>query len=311
MSRPIKQGLDYFPMDVDLDNKFELIEAKHGVAGFGIIIKLFQRIYKEGYFLKWDEETALLFSKKINVDINEVNAIIEDCFRYQLFSKTTFSRYKILTSAGIQKRFCSAIKRRNEVNFCKNFILIDVNALINVDINWINVNNKYTKESKEKKSKGEHFKKIGTFSEKVNFSFKTFLQEQKEPVSEERKIALAEHLENLAPNDEEMQIAIISQAIAGNYPDFRPLPAEKIQGGGNSNRIEHEPPSRKGNDLDDRKPPAIDEVIKYFADNGQTEELARKAFEVYSHFKWIGKDNVSRIPDWMDSMKKTYFTANG
>ena len=59
MSRPIKQGLDYFPMDVDLDEKFELLEAKHGLLGFAVIIKLFQRIYREGYFLKWNEETAL------------------------------------------------------------------------------------------------------------------------------------------------------------------------------------------------------------------------------------------------------------
>ena len=48
MARPIKTGLDYFPMDVDTDEKFELIEAKHEIVGFGIVIKLFQRIYKSG-----------------------------------------------------------------------------------------------------------------------------------------------------------------------------------------------------------------------------------------------------------------------
>jgi hypothetical protein len=59
MSRPIKQGLDYFPMDVEVDDKIELIEAKHGISGFGILVKLFQKIYKEGYYLNWNEETLL------------------------------------------------------------------------------------------------------------------------------------------------------------------------------------------------------------------------------------------------------------
>ena len=47
MARPIKDGVDYFPLDVNLDMKFRLLEAKHGIVGFGIIIKLFQRIYAD------------------------------------------------------------------------------------------------------------------------------------------------------------------------------------------------------------------------------------------------------------------------
>lgn len=150
MSRPIKQGIDYFPMDVDLDGKFEFIEAKHGITGFGVIVKLYQRIYKEGYFLKWSDETALLFSKKVGVNIDEINAILEDCFKYDIFSNRVFSRNKVLTSSGIQKRFVSAITRRKEVYLCKSLIVIDVNSLINVNINWVNADNKT--QSKGKKS---------------------------------------------------------------------------------------------------------------------------------------------------------------
>lgn len=152
MSRPTKQGLDYFPMDVELDEKFELIEAKHGIAGFGIIIKLYQRIYKEGYFLNWTEETSLLFSKKISININEVNAVIKDCIRIGIFNEKLFLKYKILTSVGIQKRFFYGILRRKSVNLCKCLILIDVTPLVNVNINWVNVYKKYTKYSIVKES---------------------------------------------------------------------------------------------------------------------------------------------------------------
>ena len=58
MARPVKSGLNYFPMDVDMDDKVELIEAKHGITGFGILIKLYQKIYKEGYYINWKEETS-------------------------------------------------------------------------------------------------------------------------------------------------------------------------------------------------------------------------------------------------------------
>lgn len=137
MSRPIKQGLDYFPMDIDTDDKVELIEAKHGIAGFGVLVKLFQKIYKEGYYIKWSDETQLLFSKRINVDINSINVIINDCFQYNIFNKKLYDQHHILTSSGIQKRYFNATNRRKELFLCKKYIIVDINK-INVDINWIN-----------------------------------------------------------------------------------------------------------------------------------------------------------------------------
>lgn len=56
----IKSGLDFFPLDVCLDKKFELIEAEYGLTGFGVIVHLLQEIYgKEGYYIEWTEEVAL------------------------------------------------------------------------------------------------------------------------------------------------------------------------------------------------------------------------------------------------------------
>jgi hypothetical protein len=56
MARPKKQGLEYFPLDVTMDDKVQLIEAKHGIIGFGILIKMYQKIYSEGYYYSWEEE---------------------------------------------------------------------------------------------------------------------------------------------------------------------------------------------------------------------------------------------------------------
>lgn len=162
MPRPNKSGLDYFPLDVDLDDKIELIEAKHGLLAFGLIIKLFQQIYKNGYYLEASEDRMLLMSKRVNVDINFLNAVIADALRWQLFNEDIFNKHNILTSCGIQKRYAEATKRRKEVDFESEYLLIDPAKFyrdgVNVNINRQNVNinpnsGSRNKQSKEKKSK--------------------------------------------------------------------------------------------------------------------------------------------------------------
>lgn len=136
MSRPTKIGLDYFPMDTQTDDKFELIEAKHGIVGFGVVIKLFQSAYREyGYFYPWTEREQLLFSRRVNVDINEVNAIINDAVTYGIFDKGLFEKH-VLTSHGMQKRFIEATLRRKELTLYSDLLLVNVNIIpVNVGNN--------------------------------------------------------------------------------------------------------------------------------------------------------------------------------
>jgi len=155
MSRPMKQGLDYFFLDVELDEKVELIEAKHGIVGFGVLIKLFQKIYKEGYYINWSEESSLLFCKRINVDINEVNSIINDIIAYNIFDNSMYNSYKILTSRGIQRRYLSAINKRKGIEMLKKYVIVDINS-INSDINLINdVKSTQIREDKIREEKEE------------------------------------------------------------------------------------------------------------------------------------------------------------
>ena len=42
MARPQKEGIDYFTLDVKMDDEVKLVEAKSGIAGFGVLIKLYQ-----------------------------------------------------------------------------------------------------------------------------------------------------------------------------------------------------------------------------------------------------------------------------
>jgi len=136
MGRPIKNGLDYFPLDTSNDDKLELIEAKFGLEGYAIIVKLWCRIYRgDGYFSPWGEREQLLFSRDINVDINRVAEVLMYAIKIGIFDKALFTR-GVLTSRGVQKRFIEASKRRHELSFYKDLLLV------NVDIIPVNVGNK-------------------------------------------------------------------------------------------------------------------------------------------------------------------------
>ena len=149
MARPIKDGVAYFPLNVstDTDKKFRIIEAKFGIVGFGIIIKLFQQIYGDnGYFYKWDEDSAIIFSalcscQKFPVSELDVKAVVSEAINRDIFDNDLYEKYGILTSRGLQRRYFEAVKRRSRVDVKKEYLLIGAPEIPeNVYINGVNVN---------------------------------------------------------------------------------------------------------------------------------------------------------------------------
>lgn len=126
MARPQSEGLDYFPLDVDMDSddKIEYIEAKYGLAAFGIIVKLMMTIYRQGYYMMWTERQQYVFSKRVNVDINTLSTVVNACINEELFDRNLYEKYKILTSHGVQIRYLRAVERRRGVLMISEFSLI-------------------------------------------------------------------------------------------------------------------------------------------------------------------------------------------
>lgn len=165
MARPKKEGLDYFPLDCDNDDKFDLIESEFGLAGFAIIIKLYQKIYKEhGYYGEWGSGVGLVFAHKNGVGASLVSEIIESALKNGIFDNDLYQKYGILTSRGIQKRYFAAVERRQQIEVNNEYLLIDYTSKkVNVDINRVNVDinrvnadinpQSKVKESKVKESK--------------------------------------------------------------------------------------------------------------------------------------------------------------
>jgi hypothetical protein len=174
MARPFKSGVDYFPLDVNIDEKVELLEAEHGVIGFAIWVKLLQKIYANNYWINWSNKSVIVFSSKINVNKNEVIAIINSCLEWEIFCKKLYDKHEILTSRGIQKRFFEITKRRNRVEVITDYLLIDTPANENIEI--VNVDNNSINDSKSTQRKGKERKKKETYTDAFERWWSTYPQ---------------------------------------------------------------------------------------------------------------------------------------
>lgn len=163
----MNNGINYFPLNVHLDDKFELIEAEFGLKGFAIVVKLFQKIYgQQGYYCEWTEDVALLFGKNVGLGGDAVSEIVRAAIKRGIFDSELYDKYQILTSRGIQERYFEAVSRRKEVEVKKEYLLIKVDQIYknvrilneNVNISSKNVNiseQKKVEESKVKEKKVE------------------------------------------------------------------------------------------------------------------------------------------------------------
>jgi len=166
MGRLTKQGIDYFPLDVQFDDKTELYLIEKEAVGLAVMITLWQIIYQnEGYFINNSSDLHLLIKRRINVNINEINDCINAMLKRGILDACLYEKYGILTSKAIQKRYFDAAKRKKEVRVIRAFIVtnldsytnlinVDINN-IDVDINGINVGGNATKEEEEEEEEGK------------------------------------------------------------------------------------------------------------------------------------------------------------
>jgi len=143
MARPTKQGINYFPLDTQFDDKIEMFIIEKEAIGLSVLITIWQMIYSnEGYYTTNGNDLFLLVKKRINVGINEIDECINICLNRGIFDKKLHDKYKILTSKAIQKRYFEAAKRKKEVHYKPEYILLksikEYTNLVNVNINPVN-----------------------------------------------------------------------------------------------------------------------------------------------------------------------------
>lgn len=126
MARKPKKGLTYFPMDIDIfqDIKIRKLIKYQGGKAISVYAYLLCSIYKDGYYMRWDNELPFIVSEVTGYDEAYIHEVIKSCLNIGLFSKNLFDKEKILTSKGIQERFIIVMKNSNRVSEIDEFNLI-------------------------------------------------------------------------------------------------------------------------------------------------------------------------------------------
>lgn len=135
MARPIKKGLDYFPLDTRLHGKIEYIQCMYGMLGVMVIISLWQRIYENSYYIEYNKKSALIFSKDFGVQLETLSKehksswevfdeIVRQAVEEGIFNKTLFEKYGILTSRKIQQNYLKAKEKSTKIEFCESYLLL-------------------------------------------------------------------------------------------------------------------------------------------------------------------------------------------
>ena len=157
MARPIKRGIDYYPLDVKFlrDIKVRKILRACSDRSIAVLISLLGNVYEDnGYYAVWDNDTSFLIADEIGVSEGLVTEVVNKAVQVEFFDSKKFDEYKILTSKGIQERYLEATNKRKQVEIVKEYLVLDINVvnnLVNVCIN--SINDGRSTQSKEKESK--------------------------------------------------------------------------------------------------------------------------------------------------------------
>ena len=108
MQRPLKTGLDFYPMDTNfhMDIKIKKLLLKcEGGNGLAVYIYIITSIYRECYFIEWNEDLCFLCA----YDLKYSQEFVQKCVDYMvgigIFDKDLYINKKILTSHGIQEQY--------------------------------------------------------------------------------------------------------------------------------------------------------------------------------------------------------------
>lgn len=244
LARPKKSGLSYFPLDVDFfeDPKIKILRARYGRDGIVFYIYLLCEIYRQGYYIQVDDDFEYIISDDLKMDQVKAKQVLNFLLSRSLFDNTLFQSDKVLTSAGIQRRFQLAVKERARKNpvevgrfwllkkeetepFIKCSLFGDLSGKLE-DYSGKNEGNS-TEKSLKKSKVNKSIYNTG-FSIELENAFQMYLLVRRNNFGDilpEQIQALRDDLCRLA-TDEKERIAIVKKATAGGWKSFYKLKKE-------------------------------------------------------------------------------------
>lgn len=197
MGRNVKQGFNYFSLDVDIfsDIKIRKLIKNHSGRALSVYICVLAFIYRNGYYVLNDEDFGFIVSEQTGDKVEFIEAVLDYCVKVGLFSAEMFEQ-GVYTSKGVQERYLAMCKasRRNIV-FSEYTLISSEEMGINSEEIAINSEKTPIKKSKvnnisfleKKKQKSASVKKSGI--EEIDFEELSveMLKEEKEKNSAQKE----------------------------------------------------------------------------------------------------------------------------
>ena len=247
MARRKQEGNRFFRLDVDFfsDKKVKILKARYGADGVTLYLYILCEIYKAGYYLKIDEDFEFIVSDDLSMDSNKVKQVLNFLLERSLFDNTLFQSDKVLTSAGIQKRFQLAVKeraRKNPIEVGRYWLLkkeetepfikcTHFSDLSEIKESYSRKNDCNSTEKSLKKSKVKNIDNILGFSPELEQAFQMYILVRSNNYGDmipEQIQALREDLIQLSDSEVE-RIAIVKKATAGGWKSFYKIPGKEKQ----------------------------------------------------------------------------------
>lgn len=115
MARPLKRGLDYFPLNVDFFDSEEIfcLGAELGSKAEFVALRLLASIYRNGYYLEWNTVARATIARKMELGGEFIDRVVSKLVDLGFFDRRMFNDSSVLTSVRIQEIYFEAIKRRS------------------------------------------------------------------------------------------------------------------------------------------------------------------------------------------------------
>jgi hypothetical protein len=219
MARPLKEGLDYFPLDTNFDEKIQAIESVFKNDGLVWIIKFWQSAYRtnDGE-VSLDGYQGIIHAENSRITLEKQKEILKLCVEIGLLTKTNNKKY---TSNGIKKRLRHIIEERKRWRIEHKLPVIQAD---NPRDNLQETGESKVKESKVKKSK-EDKESIFVFLQKDLFlktwgEYLEMRQKIRKPATDRAKEMV---LTELHKHDLETAIKMLEQSILNSWQGVFPL----------------------------------------------------------------------------------------
>lgn len=126
MARQAKPGINYFPFDTDFfsDLRIRKLIRYQGGQAVTVYLMLLCTIYRNGYYIRWDDSLPFILSELSGYDEEYILAVIGCCFDIGLLDQPLYESDRVLTSRAIQKRYHTICTQCHRTNTISDFSLI-------------------------------------------------------------------------------------------------------------------------------------------------------------------------------------------